>query len=202
MDNETIKRARQADLAKYLLSVGVPLVRNGSRYKHREHDSLVFTKNAYYWNSCGEHGNSVDYLVRHMNMGFIAAVNALVFASKIEPTHTAADSFKLDETALNPDRTKSKTYLNKSRFIGNNIIEYLVEKKLLFQEKQTNNAFFAIRDEDDKCVGAELQGTSKKRFKGIKADSKHGYGFNVRFSDDKTYDYALFFESVVDLLFY
>ena len=51
MDREIIQKARQADLTAYLLSVGVPLVRNGTRFRHLENDSLIFTKNAYYWNS-------------------------------------------------------------------------------------------------------------------------------------------------------
>jgi len=55
-------------------------------------------------------------------------------------------------------------------------------------------------DENNNCVGAELQGVTPKRFKGIKEDSKYGYGFNVRFSNDNTYDYALFFESAIDLI--
>ena len=49
-------------------------------------------------------------------------------------------------------------------------------------------------------MGAELQGVTAKRFKGIKENSKYGYGFNVRFSNDNTYDYALFFESAIDLI--
>ena len=31
-------------------------------------------------------------------------------------------------------------------------------------------------------------------------DSKYGYGFNVRFSHDNTFKYALFFESAIDLI--
>ena len=55
-------------------------------------------------------------------------------------------------------------------------------------------------DENNTCVGAELQGVTKKRFKGVVKDSKYGYGFNVRFSNDGTFNYALFFESAVDLI--
>ena len=39
-----------------------------------------------------------------------------------------------------------------------------------------------------------------KRFKGIQTGNKYGYGFNVRFSEDNTYGYALFFESSTDLI--
>ena len=55
-------------------------------------------------------------------------------------------------------------------------------------------------DENSNIVGAELQGVTSKRFKGVKEGSKYGYGFNVRFSNDNTYNYALFFESAIDLI--
>jgi len=59
-----------------------------------------------------------------------------------------------------------------------------------------------MRDEKNNAVGAELQGVTKKRFKGIMKNSKYGYGFNVRFSNsnDDKYDYVLFFESAIDLI--
>jgi len=40
MDREIIQKARKANLAEYLISVGIPLVKNGKRYRHKEHDSL------------------------------------------------------------------------------------------------------------------------------------------------------------------
>ena len=45
-----------------------------------------------------------------------------------------------------------------------------------------------------------LEGITTKRFKGVKRDSKNGYGFNVQISEDNTFDCALFFESAINLL--
>ena len=47
---EIIKMARNTNLAEYLLNKGIPLIRNGRRYK----DSLVFTGNMFYWGSAHE----------------------------------------------------------------------------------------------------------------------------------------------------
>lgn len=203
MNKELIQKARQADLSSYLLSVGVPLVKNGDRCRHKEHESLTFTENAYYWNSKSEHGNSIDYLVRHMDMSFTDAVNALTQNTKsgdIRQQTTQAD-FKESDLLISRSNSKVVKYLNESRHIGQGVINHLIENKLLFQEKQTNNAIFPIYDENNNMVGAEVQGTLiDKRFKGIKAGGKYGYGFNVRFSNDNTYDYALFFESAIDLM--
>jgi len=202
MDREMIQKARQTNLAEYLMRMGVPLKREGNRHRHKEHDSLIFTKNAYYWNSRQEKGNAVDYLVRHMDMNFVNAVLALVSTVEQRPPQSIAPAkgFVLDSNSFNPDCQKAKIYLSQQRHIENNIIDYLIKNSLLLQEKQTNNIIFPMWDEKNNCVGAELQGVTPKRFKGIMKDSKYGYGFNIRFSNDGTFDYALFFESAVDLI--
>ena len=202
MDKTTIQQARQTNLAEYLLSIGVPLIRTGNRYRHKEHDSLTFTANAYYWNSRQEKGNAIDYLVNHMGMEFVEAVSALVNTSTtpIGVTGRAPKIFSFDQISISQSLARVSKYLNKDRHIGSSVINYLVDNRLLFQEVHTNNAIFPMYDEKGDCIGAEVQGTTSKRFKGVKADSKYGYGFNVRFSNNNEYDYALFFESAIDLI--
>jgi len=137
-----------------------------------------------------------------MDMSFVDAVLALTNTSELSNTsHTApAKGFVLDFATLNPNHQQAKTYLKNNRHIENASIDYLIQNKLLFQERQTNNIIFPMYDENNICVGAELQGVTKKRFKGIMKGSKYGYGFNVRFSNDGIFDYALFFESAIDLI--
>lgn len=201
-DQDTIKRARQANLIDYLLSRNEPLTRNGHRYRHKDHDSLVFTKNAYYWNSRQEHGNAIDYLTRHLNMTFNEAVEALTdtisYADESRPPPSTPTRADLN---IKSDCKRAIAYLSKSRLIDYSVINTLLKSKHFYQEADTNNIIFPIYDECGGYVGAELQGTlSDKRFKGIAAGSRYGYGFNVRYSPDNTFDYAIFFESAVDLL--
>lgn len=198
IDSNLVRQARQTDLIGYLLSVGEPLTPNGHRYKHKEHDSLIFTKNSYFWNSRQEHGNSVDYLIRHKNMTFESAVSALI---GFNPSSSGADEEpeQLADLEMSKDCKRAIAYLSKARNIDYSVIKSLLNTKHLYQEQRTNNIIFPMYDENGEYVGAELQGTlSDKRFKGIKANSKYGYGFNVRFGE--TFDYALFFESAVDLI--
>jgi hypothetical protein len=203
LEKETIQRARQANLAEYLLRVGVPLAKSGNRYR-QEHDSLVFAGNAYFWNSRGEHGNAIDYLTRHMNFSFVSAVSALAGGSVGEyvPNHlpTEKKNFEFFQANFNKSYDKVTSHLRKVRCISKDLISLLIEEKLLFQESHSNNAFFPMYDENGHCVGGERQGTTPKRFKGISAGSKSGYGFNVKFSSNDTFDYALFFESAIDLI--
>ena len=200
IDQSTIQQARQTNLAAYLLAIGEPLTKSGTRYKHKTHDSLVFTKNAYFWNSKGESGNAVDYLTRHLGLDFEAAVSALV---GFTPKKIAGQEKKEVASLGTADNFKRVfAYLHKSRGIDYKLIQQLVTDGLLEQEAETNNAVFHIRDENGEVVGAELEGTlSERRFKGVRAGSKYGYGFNLRmFEDSKTVDYIMFFESAVDLL--
>ena len=196
VDANLIRAARQADLAQFLLSVGVPLVRSGSRYRHKAHDSLVITGCMYYWNSKGESGNSLDYLVRHMGFDFKSAVSALAgFVPAACPPAAAAEP-----TGVAKNFGRVFAYLHKTRGIPYGILQALADKKLLAQEAATNNAVFFMRDEKGGTVGAELVGTlSDKRYKGVRAGSKYGYGFNYVPNGDRA-DFILFFESAVDLL--
>ena len=200
------------------------LKREGKRYRHKQHDSLIFTDNSYYWNSRQEKGNSIDYLVRNMGLGFVEAVKVLSGESGLGNVHSIASSldipatikpdkvFELNPELINDDISKAKSYLSEVRKIDSRVIDYLVKENLLLQEKQTNNIIFPMLDENGICVGAELQGVTQKRFKGIMGDSKFGYGFNIGFggtslnsavdksSPTQTFNYALFFESAVDLI--
>jgi len=180
IDKAQIQKARQTDLAEYLLSVGVPLKRNGHRHTHADHDSLVFTKNAYYWNSRQDKGNSVDYLTRHMGFSFTDAVEILTgFTPYVEPI---TQQLTFEGLKVNKDCRRAIAYLHKTRGIDYSIVKELIDRQLLMQEEKTNNIIFPMYDENGSYVGAELQGTlSEKRFKGVAVGSKYGYGFSVRF---------------------
>ena len=78
--DEQIKEARDADLFAYLQSYepGI-LKRDGSNYRHKEHDSLVYVSNRrfWYWNSRGKRINALDYLMEIRGYGFNEAVARL-----------------------------------------------------------------------------------------------------------------------------
>lgn len=200
MNKELIKQARQANLANFLLQQGVDLKREGRRYKSKEHSSLIFTDNAYYWNSRNEHGNAIDYLTKHMNYTFQEAIAALTGIKNSTPTDgESVECFRITNVITSNQLQRTIAYLNKTRFIDIDIITSLIKNKDLLQEQTTNNAIFVIKNEHDEPVGAELQGTlSHLRFKGIATGSAYGYGFNIKDTNKPTK--AFFFESAIDLL--
>ena len=195
-----IQQARRADLAEYLLARGEPLTPSGAgRYRHTEHDSLVFTGNAYYWNSRKEHGNAIDFLQRFYDMDFKSAVAELCGAEK----NTAAPPVPearpaMAEIELAPDMVRVIAYLTEQRGLSRLLVKEIIASRHLFQEAKTNNAVFPIYEQHN-MVGAELVGIlPQQRFKGIKTGSKYGCGYNLTFGEETAY--ALFFESAIDLL--
>jgi len=161
---EQIHRARQTDLASYLMSVGVPLVKEGSRHRYRDDKKLVFTKNSFYWNGKNESGNAVDFLTSHMseigraNLSFRDALSELVGMAGAEKVVRAGcydgsrgsmvssnncdatpkvfntPAFSLDDVELSTEQSRVIAYLCKARKIDYSIVKELISEKLLFQE--------------------------------------------------------------------
>ena len=200
-----IDKARRTNLGEYLQGIGEPIKKDGSSgwYRHKTHNSLVFLKGLYYWNSRSENGNAIDYLTRYMGMDFETAVTALVgfVPAPSEKEKEIAEKTKKDLVLAN-DYRRAFAYLQKSRGISPGLIQELIKSGHLKQEAKTNNAVFVMYDENNERVGAELEGTlSDRRFKGVESGSKYGYGFNLRYPKSADiYNYCLFFESAIDLL--
>lgn len=79
-----IAQARQVDLLAYLQTYepGVLIHKGNGIYRHREHDSLVYFQNYWYWNSRGRAINALDYLTEIRGYGFVDAVNKLIGESR------------------------------------------------------------------------------------------------------------------------
>lgn len=161
----------------------------------------MFKNNMYFWNSKQDSGNSVDFLIKHLNLNFKESIeiltNSYIPDKKSSEEVRTQQSFRLPTKADNFKRAFA--YLNQTRCIDNSIITQLINNKLLIQTKENNNIAFLINDERKQIVGAELQGTLDKiRFKGIAQGSKSNYGFNIQTSNNIEKLFA--FESAIDLL--
>lgn len=80
VSKEQIAKAREVDLLDYLLAHEPSSIRReGSNYRHREHDSLVYSgsKGYWYWNSRGRSINALDYLMEIRGYCLVDAVKHL-----------------------------------------------------------------------------------------------------------------------------
>ncbi len=196
---DRIIQARQADLYAYLINRGEPLVQNGIRWRHKKHDSLIFTKNAFYWNSRQEHGNAIDFLMLFYNMDFRQAVEELTGYTDAKNQNNASVETAFTVPVTTKDMRRAIAYLIKSRGISPALVQELVAKKLIMQTSENNNILFPWYD-GERLIGGETVGTlTDCRYKGIISGSQYGYGYCIKYGNQ---DKAFFFESAIDAISY
>ena len=213
MTADILRQARQTDLVQWLHSNNVPLKKAGQWWYIEGHDSLRIQGNKWFRNSQGIGGNAIDFLVDYYGLSPIEAIKKLSqdvgcsvnkkngVKEKKTTRPVAPENFDPNVIAKAPDQRRVIAYLVKSRGISADIVLAEIQKGQLFQELQTGNAIFAMVNESDVIVGAEVVGTlnfENARFKGLMAGSESGYGFTV--GQKQNPRYILYFESAVDLL--
>lgn len=204
MDKNLIEKAKRADIS----ILGLKLKQEGSYYRSEEHSSLIFKvgRNGFWifdWNSKNLKGDLIKFVMEYYSKSFMEAVE---FLTGVGPTVTISKEtmiqhqqnqreLQMPQKAGNMHRAIA--YLNKTRKIKQATIQYLIDKKLMYQDAR-GNIVFIWRSATGDAIGAEVNGTlSEKRFKGIATGSAWGYGFTVRSGKPNT---IYFFESAIDLL--
>ena len=129
---EQIAQANEMDLVSYLESRGYALMRQGSQYRLKEHDSLYVKGNKWFWHSEHKGGKTLDFLIDYEGMTFQDAMKTLIGEEGIDERrlpiaapqeHTDPKDLKLTEPAENNNAVFA--YL-KSRGIDARIIKELV----------------------------------------------------------------------------
>ena len=124
--------------------------------------------------STGEKGNSIDFLEKYMGYTFLEAVSALVGQEPIKesiPTPSiSSEGMEFNSLSASfPEPTRGRynklfAYLMKQRCISNDIIQFLIDEKLMYQDEANGNIVFVNKDRD----WGEIHGTySEKSFHGM-----------------------------------
>ncbi|WP_406945432.1 toprim domain-containing protein [Halobacillus sp. SY10] len=201
-----VEVARNVDLIDYLERKGEPLKKEGRYYRHQVHDSLVIKDQMYAWNSRDEKGAGViNFAKMFYGMSFPEAVLDLneqgykvkdtVHEQKPKEPYQYPSHYEVN------DRTKAKGYLTKERKIHPTIVNWLVKKDLIAQDKLGNVVFKWMQQGE--IVGADRQGTSPMKdgrmFKGIDRNSHGSAGFSLDIGKPNSIH---LFESPIDALSY
>lgn len=181
---DQMRRARKADLYDYL-------IRNHARQFKKEGQSinLIYNKSlsikrgysGYLDFATNETGNSVDFLVRYMGYEIDQAVfalcgeNSCINSGNLGFEITNDLIIKEDLPPVFPDPAVGKyrqlfAFLT-GRGIPSRTVQGLIDRKLLYQSKDKNNAVFINIERD----WAELRGTytlGKKQFHGVVANCR------------------------------
>lgn len=172
-----IAEARKGDLYTYLcLNHENMFNKVGCCLETISNPSLYIRKNfpGYHDFATGEHGNSIDFLVKHLDYSFQDAVFALTGNGLCTTTSLSNVSkpMKLPEMDSPPFK-RLYAYLM-SRGIPSSVITDLIRKNLLYQEKIHGNIVF-VNPEKNYC---ELRGTfSQRPFHGCLKSSPDNYWY-------------------------
>ena len=200
-----VSRAREMDLLTYLKYYEPYELKRVSRkvYSTRTHDSLKISNGRWMWWSRGIGGKSaLDYLIKVKGMQFLDAVGLILGTQTViskEVYHKAKPppkKFSLPKKAENND--KAVSYLM-SREISEEVINFFIDKGMLYQSSYRNNVVFVGFDEKGAARYATMRSTNAKRFFCDVSGSDKRFSFRLTQKDADTIH---IFESAIDLISY
>ncbi len=206
VSKEDIEKAREMDLLTYLQSFEpYELVHvSGNTWCTREHDSLKISNGKWHWFSQGIGGRSaIDYLVKVRGYSFPMAVEAVLGRTPVKEAPKAQPAEKENARRLKLPELSESTEAVRNYLIGRgidpDIIDWCIEKKLILQSKNYDNAIFVGYDGKGNMRYAAIRGT-RSRYKGDASGSDKRFSFRI--SETEKPEILHLFEAAIDLLSY
>ena len=201
--DKDLEEIRRIDLLTYLRTCEPwELVRkSGNTYVTKTHDSLVISNGKWMWFSQGFGGcTALDYLIKVKGYPFVEAVKILREQVPGVPAPTFSQKREkkllLPAKAANNDRVRQ--YLT-SRCIAPSIVDYCIDKGLIYESEPNHNVVFIGFDEHGVERYAAFRATDESRVMGDASGSDKGYSFRIMNRESETLHV---FESSIDLLSY
>lgn len=211
-----IRAAKQIDLLTYLQTYEPnELVKDGSGYHTRTHDSLKISNGMWHWFSRGIGGRTaLDYLMHVKGMDFVPAVQLLCGLGGILPPSPDKEgscehrdilppspgrerkepkAFELPPAY--PDCSRVTRYLRK-RGISPEVLRRCIDEGALYEADRYHNAVFVGRDEGGTPRYAMQRSTGEKALKLEVDGSDKRYSFSLKGSGDM----LIVSESAIDAL--
>lgn len=185
IDEKIIERVRNVDVIAFLeRRCGFTFIHRGGDYRCEQHHSLAVKNDrlSWYWHSKGIGGfGALDYLMKAESMPFREAVEAV---TGIKPaTAPPRRETEQPKTLVLPEKAgiplRLYDYLCKKRGIDGGIVNTLIQKEMLYEDRRGNVVFVGF-DSQRKARFASLRGTGGDcRFRMDCAGSDKRYGFNM-----------------------
>lgn len=203
---EIVEKAKKIDLLSYFLT-NKPneLIKKGNgTYSLKSHDSVIISNGLWHRFSTNDAGKSaVDYLIKVEKMSFQDAINSVLYNEIITYIDNENEINNIPKKLIIPLKSYSNKqaidYL-KNRGIDEDIINYCINNRLLYQEKKTNNVVFLGYDNFNNIKYAGCRSTNEKRIMRDAKGSSKDYSF--RLISNIPNDSIHIFESSIDLLSY
>lgn len=192
---EQLAAAKEVSALEYAQRQGYELVRHGSSYQMKEHDSMVFLQNGkWFWNSRGLHGGAIEFVMHYEGKTLPEAVIALAGDGVPQrsqrqsemPAMPAEEPVPLTLPEKAENMKAAIAYLCQTRGIDYNLIRRLAQEGRIYQsstangEKVFHNAVFVGLDENGEPRSASLRGCStQSSFKMEARGSDKAYPFEI-----------------------
>ena len=201
-----LKKAKEMDLLTYLMNFNPSeLVKiSDGTYSTKTHDSLIISNNLWHRFSTNDGGKTaLDYLIKVEGYTLQEAARIILNNQNITIKQVPKEEYKKVKNIVIPVRNKdNKIAINYliNRGIDEDIINYCIQNKLLYQEEKTNNVIFIGYDDNHNIKYAGARSTGEKRImKDAKGSSKE---FSFRLLSSTNTESIHLFESSIDLLSY
>lgn len=194
------------NLEELLRDRGEKITKKGKDVRWEVHSSLTIQGNKWFWFKTGEGGYPLKFMQTFFDMSFKEAMETLLvyaeqrghFVRKPEESKKPKE-FELPKCSATMHRVYG--YLCKTRYIGKEILDEFVQRKMLYEDVQYHNTVFVGFDEKGVPRHAHKKSTMAtqgKSYRGNCEESDPRYSFYFEGSSEVLY----VFESPVDLLSY
>ena len=219
---EELDIAKSVDLVSIAEYLGFTPKKVGSYYTFKEIDSMrIFNRNSWYrFSKKNENGyfcgSQIEFLEEFAGLSFRESVKWLLDYTGYRKNYSDIDQKKgldickginEDKHLVLPEASETNnhiyTYLNQKRGISSSIIDFFLDKKLIYESAKYSNVVFKGLDSGGKVRFASMRGIhdtpGKKPFKYDVVGSDKNYGFNISSANS---DSIAVFEGAIDLISY
>ncbi len=193
-----IQAAKDANVYDFVSAeLADAFIREGTGWRLRSDHKVFVSANSprYFDNSTGKPGNAIDLLVLYFGYDFVDAVKTINASSPV--SYSPSDTIKVERVkntvfppAVDGRYSRVYAYLNKSRCIPKDYIEFLLSSQLLYEAAETHNAVFI----NENKTYAEIRGTNTyKSFKQSLGEKSGNY-----WSPDMQYGTVFVCEAAID----
>lgn len=203
---EIVEQAKKIDLLSYFMSNRPnELIKKGNgTYSLKSHDSVIISNGLWHRFSTNEAGKSaVDYLIKVEKLSFQDAINSVLYNEIVTYIDNENELKNVPKKLIIPIKSNTNKaiidYL-KNRGIDEEIIDYCIKNKLIYQENKTNNVVFLGYDNFNNIKYAGIRSTNEKRIMRDAKGSSKDYSFKLLSNINN--DSMHVFESSIDLLSY
>lgn len=226
-NEEELWIAKSVDLCEVAASLGYTVKKIGRYHTLKEMDSIrIYDRKSWYrWSLAMEGGNNggsqIDFLMAFAGMNIKEAVFWLLDFAGYQRDRQSGE-----RTAIQPERLKHITsnkaeekkefvlpipsgsnsflyaYLTEDRCIDKRVVDYFIEKNLIYESRGYHNIVFKGNDKNGVTRFASQRGVFDKSGKPFKCDvagNDKNFGFNV--VNEESHELYVF-EAVIDLMSY